>query len=115
MDTDEHRFLAAMKTKMAIAFVAILGWQIGAQTVTDTPPTSTAALAQGKTTSDKTDHKIPPQDTAWLKSQGWTDEQIANAIPIQNIGETQDTYNQLTNYYHIRVNLCSSVVKNFLK
>lgn len=85
---------------MAIAFVAILGWQIGAHIVTDTPPTSTAAPAQEKTTSDKTGHKIPLQDAAWLKSQGWTDEQIANAIPVQNFGETQDTYNQLTNYYH---------------
>jgi len=57
MDTDEHGFLAAMKAKMAIAFVAILGWQIGAQTVTDTPPTSAAALAQEKTASDNSGYR----------------------------------------------------------
>jgi hypothetical protein len=32
MDTDEHGFLEAMKTKIALALVAILGWQVEAQT-----------------------------------------------------------------------------------
>ena len=72
--------------------------QTPTNTSLDSPPMP--APVPTKMTSDKTGHKIPPQDAAWLKSQGWTDEDIANAIPVPNIGETQETYNQLTNYYH---------------
>ena len=55
---------------------------------------------QSQTVTNTTSYKIPPQDAAWLKSQGWTDEQITNAIPIQNQEEPLDNYQRLTNDFH---------------
>jgi hypothetical protein len=83
---------------LALAFSLPLQSQSVTNTILDSP--SAPASAPRETIPDKPSHIIPQQDAAWLKSQGWTDEQIASAVPVQNIGETQDTYNQLTNYYH---------------
>lgn len=83
---------------MSLAICLTLQSQTVTNMVLDSPPMPAPAPTQ--TIFVKNGYKIPPQDAAWLKSQGWTDEEIASAIPVQNIGETQDTYNRLTNYYH---------------
>lgn len=76
MNTNTHGFLKAIKMLTVIVFIVLLGWKIEAQTVTNAP-------AQSKAITNKEGHVIPSQDVAFLKSQGWTDEEIANAQIVQ--------------------------------
>jgi hypothetical protein len=65
-----------MKTKIIIALVVILGWQIEAQTATNT-----SASAQAIT--NKEGYVISPEAVAYYHSQGWSDVEIANAQVAQ--------------------------------
>jgi hypothetical protein len=72
-----------MKTKIIIALVVILGWQIEAQTVTNTP-------ASAQAITNKEGYVISPEAVAYYHSQGWSDAEIANA----QVAQTQT--NQVT-------------------
>jgi hypothetical protein len=70
-----------MKTKIVIALIAILGGQIWAQTVTNSPAPPSPARPQAIT--NKEGQIIAPEDVAWLKKQGYTDEQIAQMAIVK--------------------------------
>jgi hypothetical protein len=72
----EHGFLKTMKTKIVIALVAILGWQIGAQTVTNTPSGSPAAPSPAQEMANRQGQAIPPADLDYFRKQGYTDAEI---------------------------------------
>jgi hypothetical protein len=65
-----------MKTKIVITLVAILGWQIESQTVTNTP-------ASAQAITNKEGYVISPEAVAYYRSQGWSDAEIANAQVAQ--------------------------------
>jgi hypothetical protein len=45
-------------------------------------------------------YNFPPQDVVWLKSQGWPDGQIKNAVFVPYLNESPYDWKQLTNFYH---------------
>ncbi len=67
-----------MKTKVIFVLVAILGWQIVAQTVTNPPSGSLTALApaQAQVMTNKQGQVIPPADLDYFRKQGYTDAEI---------------------------------------
>ena len=67
-----------MKTKIVIALVAILGWQMEAQTVTNTPSGSpiAPAPAQAQTITNWEGYVIPAVVVEYFRTQGYSDAEI---------------------------------------
>ena len=82
-----------MKTKIIIALIVILGWQIEAQTVTNAVWGSPSATTPAQAITNKEGIVIPPETVAFFRSKGYTDEEISHAQPPQ----TQKEKSAMTN------------------